>query len=224
MDFDFLESQVDKRRRMDEEMYEDAFSDLASVLGIRTLKKQHETNGAVEEILSYMDCEIPEVPESLTEINSRLEYMLRPSGTMKRRVELYGNWWKNATGCFLGSTKDGDVIALIPGKWGGYRYKDKTGKIIKIKAVYHIPSVLSRMPVRLCNLPQPAPDHQIILIINPVLILMPHPGPTSSPEPKSPERKYTPPEHPSQGQAGRSTRISSPHSLPSESSSHGNNG
>lgn len=132
MDFDFLESQVDKRRRMDEEMYEDAFSDLASVLGIRTLKKQHETNGAVEEILSYMDCEIPEVPESLTEINSRLEYMLRPSGTMKRRVELYGNWWKNATGCFLGSTKDGDVIALIPGKWGGYRYKDKTGKIIKI--------------------------------------------------------------------------------------------
>jgi ABC-type bacteriocin/lantibiotic exporters, contain an N-terminal double-glycine peptidase domain len=132
MDFDFLESQVDKRRRMDEEMYEDAFSDLASVLGIRTLKKQHETNGAVEEILSYMDCEIPEVPENLTEINSRLEYMLRPSGTMKRRVELYGNWWKNATGCFLGSTKDGDVIALIPGKWGGYRYKDKTGKILKI--------------------------------------------------------------------------------------------
>lgn len=132
MDFDFLESQVDKRRKMDQEMYEDAFSDLVSVLGIGTAKKKAEIKGAISEILSYMKCEIPEVPENLTDINSRLEYMLRPSGTMKRRVELYGAWWKDASGCFLGSTKDGEVIALIPGKWYGYEYKDKNGKIIKI--------------------------------------------------------------------------------------------
>ncbi len=132
MDVDFLESQVDKRRKMDQQMYENAFSDLVSALGIHTLNKQQETKGAISDILSYMGLEIPEVPESLNEINSQLEYMLRPSGTMKRRVELYGNWWKDSSGCFLASTKDGEIIAILPGKWSGYQYKDKNGKIIKI--------------------------------------------------------------------------------------------
>ena len=132
MDYDFLESQVDKRRRMDKEMYEDAFSDLVSVLGINTPKSKKEAQGAISEILSYMGCEVPALPESITDINLQLEYMLRPSGTMKRRVQLSGNWWKETTGCFLASTKSGEVVALLPRKWFGYEYKDKTGRIIKI--------------------------------------------------------------------------------------------
>lgn len=132
MNSDFFESQVNKRRKRDQEMYQDAFSDLVSVLGINGIKEVRETKGAVAEILNYLGKEVPEVPENLTEINEQLEYMLRPSGTMKRRVELLGEWWKNTTGCFLGSTKDGDVVALIPGKWAGYEYRDKNGHIIKI--------------------------------------------------------------------------------------------
>ena len=132
MDYDFLESQVDKRRRIDNEMYEDAFSDLVSILGINTPKSKKEAHGAISQILNYMGCEAPNVPESITDVNLQLEYMLRPSGTMKRRVELKENWWKKTTGCFLGSTKSGEVIALMPSRWFGYQYKNSSGKIIKI--------------------------------------------------------------------------------------------
>lgn len=132
MNLDFFESQVDKRRRSDQEMYEDAFSDLVSVLGIDTPKTVKRTRGAISEILAYLGHESPEVPENITDMNAQLEYMLRPSGTMKRRVELFGEWWKDSSGCFLGSTKDGEVIALIPGKWFGYEYRDSQGKTIKI--------------------------------------------------------------------------------------------
>ena len=132
MNSDFFESQVDKRRRSDQEMYEDAFSDLVSVLGIEAPKVMKKASGAIAEILAYLGYECPEVPENIKDVNSQLEYMIRPSGIMKRRVELYGNWWKDASGCFLGSTKDGEVVALIPGKWSGYEYRDKSGKVIKV--------------------------------------------------------------------------------------------
>lgn len=132
MEADFFESQVERRRRSDQEMYEDAFSDLVSVLGINTAHAVRRATGAISEILAYLGYDSPRVPENIEDMNSQLDYMLRPSGTMKRRVELFGQWWKDSSGCFLGSTKDGDVIALIPSKWSGYEYTDAQGKTIKI--------------------------------------------------------------------------------------------
>lgn len=132
MGVDLFESPINKRRKKDQEMYQDAFVDLITVLGIKDSKVVRETKGAIVEILNYLGKEVPEVPENVTELNDQLEYMLRPSGTMKRRVELFGDWWRNTTGCFLGSTKTGDVVAIIPGKWTGYEYKDKDGNTVKI--------------------------------------------------------------------------------------------
>ncbi len=132
MDFDFLESQVEKRRKKDQEMYENAFFDLVSALGIKTPKAENETKGAISEILSYLGYTTPEVPEDLKGLDLQLEYMLRPSGVMKRRVELKTSWWTNATGCFLASTKEGEVVAIFPGKWFGYEYTNKKGEKIKI--------------------------------------------------------------------------------------------
>lgn len=132
MKSDLFESQVDKRRRIDDEMYQNAFSDLISVLGIKAKKSVKEVTGAISEILNYLGYESPNVPDSIEDMNARLEYMIRPSGIMKRRVELNGRWWKDASGCFLGSTKDGDIVAIVPGKWYGYEYKDKNGKTVKI--------------------------------------------------------------------------------------------
>ncbi len=132
MNKSFFESQINKRRRCDDEMYQDAFSDLLSILGIEGKRAIREAKNAVQQILKYLGKEIPEIPENVTKIDEQLEYMLRPSGTMRRRVELLGQWWKDSTGCLLASTKDGQVIALIPGKWSGYQYKDKDGNTVKI--------------------------------------------------------------------------------------------
>ena len=132
---DFFENQINKRRLSDKEMFEDAFSDLLSIIGIETPRSGHQTRGAVSYILKYFEKEVPEVPDNITNLDSQLEYMLRPSGVMRRRVELKGNWWKDCTGCFLGSTKEGNVVAIMPQKWSGYYYKDEDGKIIKINKI-----------------------------------------------------------------------------------------
>ncbi len=132
MKTDYFESQVEHRRRSDQEMFQESFSDLLSIIGIKTPKAVLQAKGAVEEILTALGKEVPEVPENISDLESQLEYMLRPSQTMRRRVELRGNWWEDAAGGYLGSTKDGDIIAIVPSKWSGYQYTDKSGEIIKI--------------------------------------------------------------------------------------------
>ncbi len=132
MNKDFLESQIEQRRKSDGRIFQGAFSDLLSIIGINTLKASKQATGAAAEILRYLGKEIPEIPESITSLDSQLEYMLRPSNTMRRRVELKGEWWKNATGCFLGGTNDGDIVAILPDKWSGYTYTTSEGEKIKI--------------------------------------------------------------------------------------------
>ncbi len=129
---EFFESQINQRRRSDEEMFKGAFADLLSVIGISTKKASVRAKGAIADILRYLGKDVPEVPESITDLNEQMEYMLRPSHTMHRRVELLGAWWKDTIGCFLASTKDGDVVAILPGTWGGYYYIDKNGQKVKI--------------------------------------------------------------------------------------------
>ena len=132
MENEFLESQINRRRRSDEEMFQGAFCDLLSIFGINTLKARKQVTGSVADILKYLGREVPEVPENVTDLDSQLEYMLRPSNTMRRRVELKGKWWKDSTGCFLASTKDGDIVAVLPGKWSGYSYQTSQGETVVI--------------------------------------------------------------------------------------------
>lgn len=132
MKLDYYESQINQRRRSDNEQFEGAFSDLLSIIGINTPKAAMQARGAVAEILTALGKDVPEVPDNISDLDSQLEYMLRPSQTMRRRVELKGEWWKDATGGFLGSTKDGDIIAITPGRWSGYEYTDHSGKRVKI--------------------------------------------------------------------------------------------
>ena len=127
-----FDDQLDMRKTGDEVMFENAFDDLLSIL-----YKQHGVNDsdisdAVQEILSHLKLKIPDVPDIVTDAEARIEYMLRPSGAMRRRVELTGEWWKDSVDPFFGCTKDGEPIALLPDKMGGYFYRDKDGKKIKV--------------------------------------------------------------------------------------------
>jgi NHLM bacteriocin system ABC transporter ATP-binding protein len=138
MSFNVFEEQLNQRRLKDQEMFETAFADLASILGVRTggkppAEKEAAARGALEEILAYYEVPLPEVPESVFEIEAQFEYVLRASGLIRRRVELIGSWWKDAQGIFLASTGDGEIIVLKPGSYGGYFYNHpKTGLPVKI--------------------------------------------------------------------------------------------
>ncbi len=133
-------AQLQKRLDNDKKAMEDAFSDLVSIVGVekhKTAAKEHETmvKGAIEEVLSALEVRVPQVPDQIDDLNARLEYMLRPSGVMRRRVELVGQWWKDTTGPLLGSTKAGDVVAILPTILSGYTFFDaEKGKRVKVNA------------------------------------------------------------------------------------------
>ncbi len=134
METSFLENQIEKRRKSDDEMFQGAFSDLLSIVGINTPKAHHQARGAVAMILKYLGKDIPTIPDGVETLDAQLDYMLKPSDTMRRRVELHGEWWKDNTGCLLGSTIEGDVVAIFPRKWGGYEYISPEGERIKINS------------------------------------------------------------------------------------------
>lgn len=135
----WFDEQIKNRIAGDKAEFEDSFLELsASVLGggeiIRAMNSDKKrTKNAIEEIIKYYDAKVVTVPPEIKEMNEQLDYMLRPTGIMKRRVSLTGEWWKEAIGAMLASTKDGNTIALVPSGFKGYSYKDyETGKTVKI--------------------------------------------------------------------------------------------
>lgn len=138
MSFNIFDDQINARKENDCQLFEGAFCDLASILGLdnRTHYSQDMEKAALDvlaEIISLLGAKVPEVPDSITDINDRFEYMLRPTGIMRRRVEFTGYWWKDASGVMLGSLVHGEAIAIVPLKYGGYAYKHpQTSQMIRI--------------------------------------------------------------------------------------------
>ena len=106
---------------------DDAFWDLVSIVGAGKKEsavkdKEAMVKGAIESVLTALGVKVPPVPEEIDDLHARLEYMLRPSGVMRRRVELVGEWWKETSGPLLGATKSGDVVAILPNALSGYSF------------------------------------------------------------------------------------------------------
>ena len=92
-----------------------------------------KTKNAIEEILKFYNTEPVELPEEVEDMNDQLEYLLRPTGIMRRVVKLQGNWWRDAVGPMLGQTKSGDVVALLPVGLAGYEFFDyETGEKLRL--------------------------------------------------------------------------------------------
>ena len=138
---DNFDQQLPKRLENDQKAMEGSFYELASIVGSKRRKepnskeKRQAVKGEIEQILSFLRVKVPALPEEVTDVNEQLEYMLRPSGVMRRRVELKGRWWKDGTGPLLGSTVSGQVVAIIPRFPSGYEFYDAViGRRVKVNA------------------------------------------------------------------------------------------
>lgn len=135
----WFDEQIKQRKRNDDEIFSEAFVGIAdAVLGSRlasaysTADKQAED--AIGEILKYYHVKPREVPASVTGLNDRLEFLLRPYGIMRRRVKLEKGWYQDAIGAMLATRKDdGTIVALIPKGLSGYVYfESSTGKWVTL--------------------------------------------------------------------------------------------
>ena len=140
-DVGWFGNQIEERRTKDQQLLEDSFVKVAGViLNERTAQRMRDerivTKDAVEEVLKYYHCKADEPPAGLTTPGEQLDYCLRPHGIMRRDIELTEGWHRNAFGPIIAFTRDeGLPVALLPGKFLGYRYKDPaTGKYQKLRA------------------------------------------------------------------------------------------
>ena len=135
----WFDEQIKTRIKNDQEGLESSFIQLSSVVMGKavlntSLKSEREkAKNAIEDILSFYHVPKAEVPTSMTEVEDILEFLLRPSGVMRRKVTLTGDWYTNGIGALLAQNADGDMIALIPDGLSGYRFIDyETGKTVKV--------------------------------------------------------------------------------------------
>ena len=135
----WFDEQIKQRKQNDNDVFSDSFANIAgAVMGSRVsaaLKDNRaQAKDAMDEILKFYHVKSREVPESITDVNEQLEYLMRPYGIMRRNVNLDKGWYNDAIGAMLAVRKsDGTVAALIPTGISGYSYVDyETGKRIKI--------------------------------------------------------------------------------------------
>ena len=138
----WFDEQIKERRKRDQDNFADAMDEISSVItrkqmgsGARNMEanERSQVEWAVGKILEYYHLKPRDLPENIKSFSDQLEYLCRPYGIMRRTVRLEGDWYKNAVGAYLGTTKDGSKVALIPGRFGGYHYVDAgTGRKVPV--------------------------------------------------------------------------------------------
>lgn len=137
----WFDEQIKQRRKNDEDIFSDAFADIAeAVLGAKRSSSNDGNDereiGAIWKILEYYKVKPQQLPSSVKTLNDRLEYLLRPNGIMRRNIDLESGWYKDSIGAVLGKRKDdGSAVAFIPKGISGYVYfDDASGKWERINA------------------------------------------------------------------------------------------
>jgi NHLM bacteriocin system ABC transporter ATP-binding protein len=135
----WFDEQIKNRIKADNEAFEDSFIRAAGIImGSRLSAAMNDqrqaATDAIGEILKAYHIKPREVPNSITDMNETLEYLMRPHGIMRRNITLEKGWYRDATGPMLGTLKsDGSVVALIPAGTTGYIMMDpKVGNRVKV--------------------------------------------------------------------------------------------
>ena len=140
----WVDDQVKERIKADDEVLKESIVDLSSVvLNKNTILKllnenEERTKSALEDIFRYYKIKILDDGKDKDnnkkiEDSTDLDTILSPYGIMYRDVTLNKNWYKDATGPLIATTKSGETVTLMPGNFFGYYYVDpKTGKKVSI--------------------------------------------------------------------------------------------
>ena len=116
----WFDEQIRQRKNNDNEVFSEALFDIAGAVSgkkffININDNRKVIKNEIEEILKFYHLKSRELPASIKETDEQLEYLLRPYGIMRRKVELKEGWYKKAIGPMLAVRKDdGNAVALIP--------------------------------------------------------------------------------------------------------------
>ena len=114
----WFDEQIKQRTQSDQDVLEDSFFRMASVVmdkwNVERLEDERlVTRQAIDDILKYFRQKPVDIPEGITDLSGQLEYALRPAGLMIRDVELEDNWFSDAYGPMLGYMKDTNAAVAL---------------------------------------------------------------------------------------------------------------
>ncbi|MBQ7264998.1 MAG: ATP-binding cassette domain-containing protein [Firmicutes bacterium] len=134
----WFSEQILQRKQQDDIVFRDSMSELVSSVTGRSEAAAFfgitsDNNESFNLILRFFGIKDKEIPSSLTNIDDKLDYIFRPDGIMYRKVELKGNWYKDAYGPLLAKRKDDSrLVALLPKINGYVFFDDVKGKNITL--------------------------------------------------------------------------------------------
>lgn len=137
----WFREQLIQRKNKDQEVLKNAFYGLASVVVGKSAmadalaQSSKRTHEELSKICGYFRVKAREILPGVEGLNDQIDYVMQPSGILNRKIKLTGTWWKDGMGPLLCASKEGEVLALIPGKFGGYHFFDTTQKKeVKVRA------------------------------------------------------------------------------------------
>lgn len=124
------DKQIKDRVKNDERTFTKALADLSESVTSKEYSsefktKKEEFSSAINEVLSYFHIDKDENPLNFENFDADFDIYLKSKGLAKRAVSLKKGWYKKACGAYLSKTTDGDIVALVPSKFSGYKYFDK---------------------------------------------------------------------------------------------------
>ena len=159
----WMESQIDTRAKLDLEVTERAYAELAASVsgpsdGIAyDADDIEQADGAVRICLKRLGLEPGKVPDGVTDVQERMEWLCRPTGTMRRTVHLPEGWYKGAFGAMVGRLDTGEPVALLPRGMQGYNYIEPgTGRKVRVNS-----STQSRIQPEAVLFYKPLPPKQL---------------------------------------------------------------
>lgn len=129
----WFDEQIRLRKRIDDDLYQRAYSNLASkVLGQVNTRRDDKTMlmNAIEQVLSYYNYPKVEIPLGIKDPLEQIEYAAGTVGIMKAAIKLKEGWYTDCFGPIICFLKEGNLpIALFPMGFARYYYRDpETGK------------------------------------------------------------------------------------------------
>ncbi len=132
----WFDIQLRERRARERKSVAHAYWSLASVIDGRsdkTFTEEYRGDGknALIKICNYYHIENDLIKEEDT-VEKQLVLLQNSAGLMHRRVALSGEWWKDMDSPVLAVLEDGQIIAILPDKWGRFFYELPDGRIVKV--------------------------------------------------------------------------------------------
>lgn len=132
----WFDTQLRERKTREKKSVAHAYWSLASVIDGRSDKTFTEEYGgnsrnALIKICNYYHIEDGLIKEETT-VEKQLELMQNSAGLMHRRVSLSGEWWKHMDTPVLAVLEDGQIIAILPDRWGRLCYELPDGRLVRV--------------------------------------------------------------------------------------------